>query len=51
MKNIWITHRQSILTCLNLIEKLRGDIENSESKEIDGGDDEAAEEDIEDIEE
>ena len=34
----------------NLIEKLRGDIEILK-QEIDGGDDEAAEEDIEDIEE
>ena len=50
LKNIWITHRQSILTCLIWIEKLRGDIEILK-QEIDGGDDEAAEEDIEDIEE
>ena len=34
----------------NLIENLRGDIEILK-QEIDGGDDEAAEEDIEDIEE
>ena len=38
------------IVLFNLIEKLRGDIEILK-QEIDGGDDEAAEEDIEDIEE